>query len=498
MFVDEITIDKLNEVYLRFNGEIGQCMELKAFSSFYATSYKYHPAFKARIWDGKLSWYNMKDKTVPIGLLPELYKYAERYGYTLKLNFDIGELVPKQLDDDHLYKFYDIILKDSEFYPRDYQHEAVRVALNNRRGTLSSATASGKSFVIYLIVRYLLSKGEKVMIIVPSVSLVNQIFSDFVDYGWYQCGHNVEKLYSGERPTFGKDVLITTYQSLMKRPAAFFANYTAMINDECQQTKSTELQKIAKKCVNAKTRLGFTGTLPKEPADVYNIKGMLGPNLFTLKSKTLIDQGILSKIKVVGMLLKYPEPWNTKGRYRQYQDEVDLVEECPDRMNVFKYIFDNMPDGQNSIILVNHLKHLDALVTFLSTEISDKYVIYVVHGGVDPKERERIRTSMNNEKNVIVVATYATMSTGINVKRIHNVILGSSSKSEIRVLQTIGRGLRTHEDKDGVIVWDLCDDFSFENRNGNLATNYLYKHFEERYKYYMEQEFPCFMKNFEL
>jgi superfamily II DNA or RNA helicase len=271
-----------------------------------------------------------------------------------------------------------------------------------------------------------------------------------------------------------------------------------MINDECQQTKSTELQKIAKKCVNAKTRLGFTGTLPKEPADVYNIKGMLGPNLFTLKSKTLIDQGILSKIKVVGMLLKYPEPWNTKGRYRQYQDEVDLVEECPDRMNVFKYIFDNMPDGQNSIILVNHLKHLDALVTFLSTEISDKYVIYVVHGGVDPKERERIRTSMNNEKNVIVVATYATMSTGINVKRIHNVILGSSSKSEIRVLQTIGRGLRTHEDKDGVIVWDLCDDFSFENRNGNLATNYLYKHFEERYKYYMEQEFPCFMKNFEL
>lgn len=491
-------IDKIDNVNLRIKGEISQLLELKEFSSFYAPNYKYHPRFKARIWNGKISYFNMKDKTLPIGLMPELLKFCQQFGYDPKMQFDINELVPPKKDEEHFNKFYDIIFKDTEFYPRDYQHEAIMAGINNRRGLILSPTGSGKSLIIYTLIRYLLNEGKKVMLVVPNVSLVNQMFSDFVDYGWYQCGHHVEKLYSGQKPTFGKDVLITTYQSLLRKGPEFFAPYDALMNDEAHSVKSVELQKIAAKCGNASTRIGLTGTLPKEESDAYNIHGMLGPTIYKLKSKKLIDKGVLSNIAIVNAFLKYPDKIAEKGRRRKYHDEVDLIESTECRMNAFKYVFDNIKDGQNSLILVNHIKHLEAIEDFIESNIDDKYQLYVINGSIDATKREAIRQTIDKESNVILLATYGTVSTGINIKRIHNVIFGSSSKSEIRVLQSIGRGLRTHGEKEGVVIWDFVDDFSYENRNGNIIKNHVYGHWEQRYKYYKEQEFPCFKKEIKL
>lgn len=496
--METLIIDKLNNVDFKINCDIGQLMELKEFSSFMAPNHQFHPAFRSRIWNGKISWFNTKDKTVPIGLLPNLFEFCKRYGYKLKMNFDVNELVPQKISDDKLESFYDYLFSSQKIYPRDYQQDAIKAAINNRRGILLSPTGSGKSLIVYTLVRYLLAENKKVILVVPNVSLVNQIFSDFVEYGWAQCSNHTEKLYSGEKPTFGKDVLITTYQSLMKRPASFFAKYNAIINDEAHTVKSTELQKIARKCVNADFRIGLTGTLPKVDADLYNITGMLGPVIYKLKSKKLIDSGVLSNIKIVNTFLKYPKEIDEKGRRRQYQDEINLIIKSPERMKVFDYIFNNIKDGQNSIILVDRIEHLNAIEEYIENNISDKYQLYIIHGGVKANVREQIRKVMDKESNVIMVATYATLSTGINIKRIHNVILGSSSKSEIRVLQTIGRGLRTHSEKNGVVIWDLIDDFSYKNRNGNLTKNHVYKHFEERYKYYKEQEFPCYKKEIQL
>ncbi len=491
-------IDKIDNVNLRINGDISQMLELKEFSSFYAPNYQYHPRFRSKIWNGKISYFNIKEKTLPIGLMPEILKFCDQFGYNPKMQFDINELVPEKKSDEHFKKFYDVIYKGTKYYPRDYQDEAIQSAINNRRGIILSPTGSGKSLIIYSVLRYLLNEGKNVILVVPSVTLVNQMFSDFFEYGWTECADHVEKLYSGQKPSFNKNILITTYQSLLKRGPEFFIRYDALMNDEAHTVKSVELQKIASKCINASTRIGLTGTLPKEESDYHNIHGMLGPTIYKLKSKKLIDEGVLSNIVVVNAFLKYPKEIADKGKYRKYHDEVDLIETSPCRMNAFKYIFDNIKDGQNSLILVNHIKHLDAIQSFIEAEIDDKYLLYIINGSIGANEREVIRNTIDKERNVILLASYGTVSTGINIKRIHNVIFGSSSKSEIRVLQSIGRGLRTHEAKEGVVIWDLIDDFSFKNRNGNLTKNHVYGHWEERYKYYKEQEFPCFKKEITL
>lgn len=496
--MDTLQIDKINEVELRIQCDLAQMMELKEFSSFMAPNYLFHPSFRAKIWNGKLSWFNTKEKTVPIGLLPELIKFCEQYKYQPKLNFDVKELTSEPVDDDLLNKFYEHIFARTEFRPRDYQHDAISSALNNRRGVIKSATGSGKSLIIYSIVRFLLAEKKNIILVVPNVSLVNQIFSDFVEYGWYEVADFTEKLYSGQKPSFDKPILITTYQSLMKRPESFFTRFDAIINDEAHSVKSVELQKVSKKCMNATTRIGLTATLPKADCDKFNIQGMLGPVIFNLKSKKLIDRGVLSKIKVVNTFLKYPEEIDILGRNRQYQDEVSLIQDSPERQHVFKYIFDNMPDKQNSIILVQNIKHLELISDYIEKEVDEKFKLYVVHGGVKADIRENIRKLVELEDNVILLATYGTLSTGVNLKRVHNLILGSSSKSEIRILQSIGRGLRTHESKDGVIIWDLIDDFTYDNRNKRLVKNHVYKHWEERYKYYTEQEFPCLKKTIKL
>ena len=496
--MQELIIEKLNNVYLRIKCDMGQKMELKAFSSFYAPAFQYHPKFKSKIWDGKVSYFNLKDNTVPIGLLPEIFKFCKKYGYKPKLNFNVDELKPDEVDDDFLHEFYNKLFANSNIKPRDYQHHAIKSALNNSRGVIQSCTGSGKSLIIYSLIRFLLAEGKQVILVVPNVSLVNQMYADFVDYGWLKAFESAEKLYSGEKPTFDKPLLITTYQSLMKRPPKFFERFDAIINDEAHSVKSIELQKIAQKCVNADVRIGLTGTMPKELSDKYNIQGMLGPVIFNLKSKTLIDSGKLARIKVVNTFLDYPQSLKKLGANRNYHDEIKLIESFPERNYIFKYIFDNLSDGDNSIVLVDRIDHLDSIAEYIEKEIDDKYTLYVINGSVKPDEREKIRTAIDKQENVILVATYGTVSTGINIKRIHNVILASSSKSEIRILQSIGRGLRTHSEKSGVIIWDLVDDFSYTTNRGNHKKNHTYKHWEERYKYYNEQEFPVFKKTVQL
>lgn len=494
MVEDILNINKINEVELHLQCNISQRLELKEFTSFYAEGYKFHPAYRAHIWNGKVSYYDIKNSTFPIGLLPELLKFCDRYQYKPKFNFDVNSLIPKNISDESLKLFYNELFKDSKYYPRDYQHDAIKSALNNARGIIQSPTGSGKSLIIYTIIRYMIANSKKVILVVPNVSLVNQMYSDFVDYGWYKAFNHVEKLYSGQKPTFGKDVLITTFQSLMNKPKNFFDIYSCIINDEAHSVKSVELQKISKKCSNANFRLGFTGTMPKNDADKYNIQGALGPVIFKYKTKELVDEGVLSKIKIANCFIQYPDEISELGRRRNYNDEINLIEETVERNKAFDFVFNNIPDGQNTIILVNHRKHLDSIADYIESNIDDKYTLYIIHGSIKPEDRENIRKTIDNSSNVILLATYQTVSTGVNIKRIHNVILGSSSKSEIRVLQTIGRGLRKHAQKDGVIIWDFIDDFSYENRNGNITKNHVYNHWEQRYKYYIEQEFPCFKK----
>jgi superfamily II DNA or RNA helicase len=491
-----IEVEKLSEVYCQIKADSSQFLELREFTSFYVPNYRFHPKFKARIWDGKVSYYDARKNLFPIGCLPELKRFCDKFSYGLKISPNVI-MNHKKYGDSELLEYYPTVLKDG-MSPRDYQHDAVKACLNNRRGVALSATGSGKSLIQYLIIRKLLEEDNKVLLIVPSISLVGQMYSDFRDYGWSDIEDGVECLHGGLKPTYKKQVLITTYQSLLNKETPFFEQYTAVINDECHGVRSVELQNIGKKCINANTRLGFTGTIPREPSEFFNVHAMIGPVVFEQKSKELMERGLLSGITVVNTVLKYPQYVLKESKGRNYHDEVNLIETTGIRNKFFGYLFKNLPDNQNTLILVNHIEHLKEIERYLETNIDDKYQLYVIHGQISAELREEIRQVTDKSSNVIILASYGTMSTGVSIRKLHNVVFGSSCKSEIRVLQSIGRGLRLHESKSKMILWDMVDDFTRVTRTGNIDKNHVYKHWEFRTKYYKEQGFDCLKKTINL
>ena len=485
-------LEKLNEALYRVSGPYEELSQLKKDLSFFVPGSQFSDAFKNHSWDGKVSLLDARNRTVPAGLYPLVYKTCREMRYDLQVDEGVrlDQTKDPKPDTEAFLNSLDLPIE-----PRDYQLEQFETAISCRRGVICSPTGSGKSLVVYLVLRWLLEHNPgKVILIVPTVSLVEQMWSDFKDYGWEDVDEYGEQLYAKKEPTFKKRFLLTTFQSVMKKPIDFFEPYTAVLNDEAHSAKSAMLMKIDKMCMNAKYRLGFTATIPKEPIDYLNIFGVLGWKIYDLKSYELIDQGYLSNIKIVNMFLEYPEATRKLGTGRSYPEEIHLIEESDERLQGFAYILDHLPMTQNTLILVNHIEHLEKMEAWLKGTYEEKFKIHVIQGKTDPIAREGIRQGMENEKGSVLLATYGTMSTGINIKRIHNIVFGASSKSPIRVLQSIGRGLRKHESKERLVLWDMVDDFSTKTRTGNLKLNYMMKHWKERFDLYLAQKFECLKK----
>ena len=246
---------------------------------------------------------------------------------------------------------------------------------------------------------------------------------------------------------------------------------------------------ILEKCINAEYRIGYTGTLPEGRSNLYNIFGFLGPKVYDIGSKILMDKGILSKMDIINVKMKYPEDVVKKNKKLDYFEEESFIIKYKKRNKVIKKIIDNIPDGQNTLLLVKRIEHLDLILEYLEDNLDDKFIIENISGKTKPEEREAIRNLMEKEKNVILVATFGTLSTGVSINNLHNVMFASSYKSKIKVLQSIGRGLRTHISKDKVIIWDLVDDMSYKKRTGKMGYNYTYLHWQERLKHYKKEGF---------
>lgn len=254
-------------------------------------------------------------------------------------------------------------------------------------------------------------------------------------------------------------------------------------------SRASVLSKITKQCTNARFKIGTTGTLPTDKSDLLQIKSVLGDVIFELKSKELIDVGVLTKIQIATVIAKYPPEFVKMNKSRSYPEEVKMVEEYEDRNKVLKLIIDHTDPKHNILLLVNHLKHVKLLQEWIEKEYPEKKVSTIT-GSVKGSERSSIRKGIEEEDGTILLATYQTMSTGVNMPKLHDVILYSNSKSKIKVLQSIGRGLRKHATKNQIILYDVADDLSYKTRTGRTVDNYLMKHWKERMSYYKEQEFP--------
>ena len=380
-------------------------------------------------------------------------------------------------------------MKNAPFQIRDYQDKAVRAALKYHKGILLSCTSSGKSLMIYNIIRCLRKQEMKhILLIVPNIMLVDQMYDDFESYGYDNLDADVERLGGGHEATFDKPVLISTWQSLQNKDSEFFEKYNAVFVDEVHGVKANVMSKLMKWCCNAYYKIGTTGTLPNDKCDLLQIREVVGDVIFELKSKELIDKGVLTKIKIANIIAKYPSDFVLKNKGRSYPEEVKMVEEYQDRNKVLEYILEHTDKKHNVLVLMNHLKHVQLIREWLHEKYPDKKVS-VITGAVSGEERSDIRKGIEEEDGTILLATFATCSTGINMPKLHDIILYSNSKSKIKVLQSIGRGLRKHVTKNQIILFDIIDDLSYKTRTGRVVEKYLIKHWKERMAYYKDQQF---------
>lgn len=475
----DITIQKRNEVYLQLDCEPHIKYELSEYFTFEVPDAKFMPQFKSRMWDGKIRLFSPSNGELYIGLLSYLMEWAEEREYTCAFEDNKFYGKPNEtnpyISPEAIKEYMDYLTP--KIKPRDYQYDAVYRGLKNYRRIILSPTGSGKSFMIYSLVRYFTAANLKTLIIVPSISLVSQLFNDFVDYGW-DAENYCHKVFAGEAKLSDMPVVITTWQSVYKLPKKYFDSYTAVIGDECHTFKAKSLTSIMTKLHEAKYRIGFTGTLDGTKTHRLVLEGLFGLSNKVTNTAELMKRGQLSDLKIKILLLRHES-----FRFPNYQDEMDYIVSHQKR-NVFTKNLVRDLKG-NTLVLFNYVeKHGEPLYELINSTIGSERKVFFVHGGVEAEEREQIRQLTEQQNNCIIIASYGTFSTGINIKNLHNIIFASPSKSRIRNLQSIGRVLRKGENKSQAVLYDIADDFSKGNYN-----NYTLNHLKERIKIYNEENF---------
>jgi superfamily II DNA or RNA helicase len=361
--------------------------------------------------------------------------------------------------------------------PRKYQIEGVYGALKHNRKLLISPTASGKSLMIYSLVRYYENQGKKVLLVVPTTSLVEQMYKDFLDYGW-DVDSYCHRIYSGREKYSNVPITITTWQSIYKLERSWFEEYDVVIGDEAHLFKSKSLIAIMTKLHHAKYRFGFTGTLDGTQTHKWVLEGVFGPSYKVTRTDELMRQGHLSQLDIQCIVLKHPP-----RKFDIFEDEVQYLITHQQRNNFITNLALDMK-GNTLVLFARVEAHGQVLFDKINNQKKDNQKVFFVHGGVDTTERELVREITERENNAVIVASYGTFSTGINIKNLHNVIFASPSKSRIRNLQSIGRVLRKGKNKLKATLYDIADDSSTTTRR-----NYTLNHFIERIKQYNEEKF---------
>ena len=482
--METVIANKVNETFLQIECEASTERELSEHFCFYVPGYKFMPAYRNRVWDGKIRLFDMRKKTLYVGLHRYLEEFCEERDYNLLSDIN---LLPKY-DDDLVEGMLEETTLPSHISPRDYQLNALRRAIRSSKSLLLSPTASGKSLIIYLLVKYYLKYyDDKVLIIVPTTSLVEQMYSDFAEYSKEDNTFDIEKLghkiYGGADRTTNKRIIISTWQSQHKLPANMFKNYGMVIGDEAHQFKAKSLTSIMEKCVNAQYKVGTTGTLDGTQTHQLVLEGLFGPVYKVTTTKALMDRDELAKLDIQMLLLKYKEDFCKHISKAKYQEELDFIVGYTPRNNFISNLA--LDQKGNTLILFNYVeKHGKPLHDMLKDKIEKDRKLFYVSGETAVDDREQIRAITEKENNAVIVASLGTFSTGVNIKRLHNLIFASPSKSQIRVLQSIGRGLRVSGDSINTTVYDIADDLHYKSKK-----NYTLNHAGERIKIYSKEKF---------
>jgi superfamily II DNA or RNA helicase len=483
---NDLLISKKDEVYVKITCEKHIARELSEFFTFFVPGYQFVPAYRNRVWDGKIRLFSLQNFTLYRGLLHYVEQFCEERDYTFE--YEGGVDVEDEFSMYHAKKFSEdlnIHSNGKSIEVREHQINAFVHAMQKRRALLVSPTASGKSLIIYLIFQQLQKyQNLKGLVIVPTTSLVEQLYSDFGDYNNGEMT-NVHRIYQGKEKESDKDLIISTWQSLYKMPPEYFKQFDYIIGDEAHLFKAQSLTTILTSCVNAKYRIGLTGTLDGTKTHKLVLEGLFGPVRKVITTKELIDDNKLAKFEIKCLVLKHTDEECLAAKDKTYQEEVDYLISHEARNKFIKNLTVSL--GKNTLVLFQMVdKHGRILYDMIKeTEKLGNRKVFFVYGGTETTDREEIRKIMEIENDAIIVASFGTFSTGINIRNLHNIIFAMPTKSTIRTLQSIGRGLRQADGKDVATLYDISDDLRHKKH-----MNYTLKHFVERTKIYNEEKFP--------
>ena len=513
-----IKITKKNDVYMHIDGvERSVAEDLYGEFSFMAPNARYDQRFKTGKWDGMIHLYNRQKSTLYMGLIYDLIAFLDKaqLPYTVADEV-IGDITTVEPDDiKQLDEVIPVSSGGKAITPYDYQADAVATALSLKRTVLIAATSAGKSLIIYLWMRLiqlqLLEDGKqgKILIIVPRSSLVEQLYSDFEDYSklddnWY-CHKHVQKISGKYSKTFKNNVIISTWQSLAKADRDMLdEEVVAVAVDEVHTAAASSIKDILSSLKNCPYRIGLTGTLDNSESNKMVIQGLIGPVVKIVSAKELMELGTATKVTVNVMLLKYPKDEIDKLKQvkkeleessniytkdsikrKKYVMEMELIESYKPR-NEFISSLTTVYDG-NTIIFHDKKAHAETLKESIK-QVKDNVV--TINGDIDVDIREDIRTLAELSNDLVIIASYGTSSAGVSIKRLHNLIFASPTKSVVRVLQSIGRMMRLHETKEVANVIDIVDDIGPDCYSLGQA--------EARLRYYYEQGFDVIFDEFEL
>ena len=480
--MDTVAVAKKDDVYLWVSGEPYVIREMSDYFTFEVPSAKFHPQYKMGNWDGKIRLLNYKDGTIYAGLISHIAKFCQERGYRLTYDAEADE----NFSLNEANEFVETL--GLPFKPRDYQMEAFVAAVRKRRMLLLSPTGSGKSLIIYMLIKLYSTKHDrKHLIIVPSTSLVAQMKKDFGDYGLDVS--TIHQIMSGRDKQTDKPIVISTWQSLYKMPKSYFDQFGTVVVDECHGVKAKSITNIMTKMTNTPYRFGTTGTLDGTLTNKLVIEGLLGEVRKVTATSDLIEEKVLADFMVKSIILKHQEkvPADLK-----YQDEIDYLVSSEARNKFIKNLVLSL-EG-NTLVLFNYVeKHGVPLFKSIYEDKQKGRKVYFVYGGTELSKREDVRSIVESEKNAIIVASSGVYSQGINIKRLHNVVFTHPGKSRVRTLQSIGRALRRVDDEEAVL-YDIVDDLT----NGRKTRNFSLKHYQERFAIYKSEKFKVKTYNVEL
>lgn len=471
-----IRIKHVDSVYIQIECDKGIAKELSSFFTFRVPNSEYNPAFRKKRWDGKIRLYNILTNKIYAGLLPYVLTFAHERGYKVEYENIFKKDIPPT-------EFPTVYSSGKPIQPHDYQIKSVQHALENKRTLLISPTGSGKSLIIYLTVLELLKKiKNKILIVVPTTGLVTQLNSDFQDYANTKAiSKHIHLVYGGQEKETDCKIVISTWQSLHNQNEEYFKQFDAIIGDESHLFKAKSLVKIMTRLKTCDYRIGTTGTLDGTQVHRLVLEGLFGTVYQVTSTKELIDREVLAQLNIECLLLNYPESDKKEIKRAKYQEEIEWLVLNSKRNNFITNLANSI--SGNVLVLFNFVeKHGIPLHQQISK--TGKKQSYLICGKTDVEERELIRKIVDTSDNSILVASYGTCSTGINIKNIHAIIFASPSKSVVRVLQSIGRGLRKSSTKDKVTVFDLGDDLSW-----GKYRNHALRHLDERTNIYTNEEF---------